>query len=166
MFVEMASRNEFIKLANSFQFRLYMLRKLPTAFFSGVRVKYLSETNCEVSVPFRWFSQNPFRSTYFACLAMAAELSTGALAMANVYKRKPEVSMLVVKMEAEFFKKATTRTTFLCTHGLAFSNTIDVAIQTGESQILEATVDGNNVAGELVARFKFIWSFKAKMSRS
>lgn len=117
MFVEMASRNEFIKLANSFQFRLYMLRKLPTAFFSGVRVKYLSETNCEVSVPFRWFSQNPFRSTYFACLAMAAELSTGALAMANVYKRKPEVSMLVVKMEAEFFKKATTRTTFLCTHG-------------------------------------------------
>jgi hypothetical protein len=26
-------------------------------------------------------SQNPFRSTYFACLSMAAEMSTGALAL-------------------------------------------------------------------------------------
>jgi hypothetical protein len=43
----------------------------------------------------------------FACLAMAAEMSTGVLAMAHVYKRKPAISMLVVKMEAEYFKKAT-----------------------------------------------------------
>src|SRR5690606_41972228 len=102
--------NKFIALANSPKFSFFLLRKLPAAYFSGVRLKGLTEQECQVTVPFKWFSQNPFRSTYFACLAMAAELSTGALAMAYVYKKKPAVSMLIIKMEAEYLKKATDRT--------------------------------------------------------
>ena len=57
----------------------FYFQKLPAAFFSGVRIKEVGETKCRVSVPYKWFTQNPFRSTYFACLAMAAEMSTGAL---------------------------------------------------------------------------------------
>ena len=46
-------------------------------------------------------------SFYLFCLSgMAAEMSTGALALTHLYKRKPAVSMLVVKVEAEYFKKA------------------------------------------------------------
>ncbi len=158
----METANEFIQLANSSRFQFFLLRKLPAAYFSGVRLKTLTQDACEVTVPFKWFSQNPFRSTYFACLAMAAELSTGALAMAHVYRRKPAVSMLVVKMEAEYFKKATGLTKFTCTDGNDFKRAIVTAVEKGQSQILTAYSEGKNPAGELVARFTITWSFKAK----
>ncbi len=160
----MNSNKEFTKLANSPWFRLFMLKNLPSAYFSGVRIRKLSAETCHVSVPFKWFTKNPFRSTYFACLAMAAELSTGALAMANVYKRKPAVSMLVVKMEAVYFKKATGITLFACDDGLAFTDTINKAVSTGEPQKFTATTEGRNEAGDLVARFFIEWSFKTKLS--
>jgi hypothetical protein len=70
-------------------------------------VKEINEEKCIASVPYKWLTQNPFRSTYFASLAMAAEMSTGTIALSNVYKRKPSISMLVTKMEANYFKKAT-----------------------------------------------------------
>src|SRR5678810_908341 len=83
------------QMTSPLKFRMFLLSKLPSAYFSGVRVKSLDENKCEVTVPFKWFSQNPFRSTYFACLSMAAEMSTGALALGHLYKRKPTVSMPV-----------------------------------------------------------------------
>src|SRR5213595_52670 len=84
------------------KFRMFLFSKLPSAFFSGVRVKSIDDNKTVVTVPYKWFSQNPFKSTYFACLAMAAEMSTGSLAMAHVYQRSPAVSMLVVKFEAGY----------------------------------------------------------------
>lgn len=158
----MENHNEFIKLARSFSFNLFMLRKLPSAYFCGVRIKSISDKSCSVTVPFTWFSKNPFRSTYFACLAMAAELSTGALAMANVYKRKPGISMLVVKMEAEYFKKATGITLFTCLDGEVFTNAVTAAVETGEAQVVTAFSEGKNAAGELVAKFRISWSFKSR----
>lgn len=162
----MDQSNEFIKLARSPRFVFFMLRNLPSAYFSGVRIRSISGEACVVSVPFKWFTKNPFRSTYFACLAMAAELSTGALAMAHVYRRKPRVSMLVVKMEAAYFKKATGVTSFLCNDGVAFQEVVNRAVSTGKPQTLTAVSEGVNKAGELVARFVIEWSFKAKPSSS
>src|SRR5689334_1334334 len=106
--VSMADTNAsafFALTRNQVTFRLFLLKKLPAAYFSGLRVKEVSEYACAVTVSFRWFTQNPFRSTYFACLSMAAEMSTGILAMAHVYKRSPKVSMLVVSVEGKFYKK-------------------------------------------------------------
>src|SRR6266496_5136309 len=87
------------------KFRMFLLSKLPNAFFSGVRIKDVNEKTCSTIVPYKWFTKNPFRSTYFACLSMGAEMSTGALCMAHLYKRVPAVSMQVVKVEGEYFKK-------------------------------------------------------------
>ncbi|HVG41559.1 MAG TPA: hypothetical protein VM888_08095, partial [Chitinophagaceae bacterium] len=73
------SNNQFFELIKSpLKFKLFMLQKLPAALFSGLAVKSITEEECTVSVPYKWFTQNPFRSTYFACLSMAAEMSTGA----------------------------------------------------------------------------------------
>lgn len=142
--------------------RMFLLTKLPSAYFSGVRVKRIDETKCEVTVPYKWFSKNPFRSTYFACLSMAAEMSTGALALAHLYKRKPDVSMLVVKTEGEYFKKAVDKTTFVCEAGQEINKMIGEAIATGEARTVRARSIGKNKAGELVAEFFITWSFKAK----
>ena len=144
------------------KFRMFLLTKLPSAYFSGIRVKELNENRCVVTVPFKWFSQNPFRSTYFACLSMAAEMSTGALAMAYLYKRDPAVSMLVVKTEGEYFKKAVGKTTFICEDGLLINQTIEESVATGEGKTVRVKTIGKNNEGEIVAEFFITWSFKAK----
>ena len=151
-------------MTSYWRFRFFLFWKLPAAFFSGVRIRSLDPARCEATVPYKWFSQNPFRSTYFACLAMAAELSTGALSMAHLYKRVPAVSMLVVKMEAEYGKKATGITVFICEEGLALKSAIEAAVQSGTGQQLTVTTTGRNEKGEEIARFRITWSFKAKQA--
>lgn len=157
--------NTFIqRLSNPVLFRIYLLMKLPAAFFSGVRIREIDAQHCVVTVPYKWFSQNPFRSTYFACLAMAAEMSTGSLAMAHAYMRKPAVSMLVVKFEASYFKKATGRTRFECKDGAMLLNAIEKAIATGEAQTCVTTSTGINKEGDKVAECLITWSFKSRQS--
>ena len=156
----------FIKIVkHPFKFRMFLLAKLPSAYFSGVRVKYIDNNKCEVTVPFKWFSQNPFKSIYFACLSMAAEMSTGALAMAHLHKRNPAVSMLVVKNESAYFKKAVNRTTFTCEDGALINQMIEDSIASGESRTVTATSIGKNEQGELVAEFKITWSFKTRTNK-
>jgi len=150
------------KMLHPVKFHFFLFSRLPSAYFSGVRVQYIDEFKCEVTVPFKWFSQNPFRSTYFACLSMAAEMSTGALAMGHVYKRIPPVSMLVIKMEGNFLKKATGKTIFTCNDGARIKQQIEEATATGEARTVVATSTGRNEAGEVVAEFFITWSFKAK----
>ena len=149
-------------LKHPIKFRMFLLSKLPAAYFAGVRVREIDENRCRVTVPYKWFTQNPFRSTYFACLSMAAEMSTGALCMAHLYKIKPPVSMLVLKVESEYFKKATGRTSFICEDGLVIKETIEQAIQTGEAKAIRAKSIGKNNDGAIVAEFYITWSFKVK----
>lgn len=147
------------------KFRLFLFAKLPAAYFAGVRIREIDEKKCRVTVPYKWLSQNPFRSTYFACLSMAAELSTGSLAMAHLYKIDPPVSMLVVKVESEYFKKATGRTSFVCEDGNFFEKAIEETIATGEARIVKAKSVGTNKEGEVVAEFYITWSFKVKSKK-
>ena len=153
----------FIKLMkHPVKFRMFLFSKLPSAYFAGLRIKQADEKHYIVTVPYKWFSKNPFRSTYFASLAMAAEMSTGALALAYLYKRKPSVSMLLVKLEADYFKKAIDKTTFICEDGKMFQKAIEETIASGEARTVKARSRGTNIGGEIVAEFFITWSFKAK----
>lgn len=143
-------------------FRAFLFLKLPAAYLAGVRIKDIDGRRCSVVVPYKWLSQNPFRSTYFACLAMAAEMSTGALAMAHLHKRKPPVSMLITKLSAEYHKKAVGKTVFTCEDGDGLLAAIEKAVATGDGQELTVQSTGRNEAGETVAVFWFTWSFKVK----
>ena len=155
--------DSFFKLVNNpLKFRLFLLSKLPSAYFSGLKITACTPEKCTVSVPFRWFTQNPFRSTYFACLSMAAEMSTGALAMAHIHQRKPAVSMLVTGTEGKFHKKATGKTFFTCSEGIVIKETVNRAATTGEAQSIIVHSKGFNAGGELIAEFWFTWSFKVK----
>lgn len=144
------------------KFRMFLFARLPSAYFAGVRIKDLDGESCTVTIPYKWFSQNPFKSTYFACLGMAAEMSTGALAMAHIHKSKPAVSMLVTALEGSFIKKATDLTTFICEDGELIRQTIADSISAGEGKIIRARSVGKNKAGETVAEFFITWSFKAR----
>ncbi|MCF6408120.1 DUF4442 domain-containing protein [Chitinophaga filiformis] len=146
------------------KFSLFLLWKLPSAWLAGVRLKQLEDGQCTTVVPFRWLSQNPFRSTYFACLAMAAEMSTGLLSMMYIRAAAPKrVSMLVTGMEASFVKKATGKTWFTCHDGAAIQAAIARTAATGEPEVLTVHSIGKSGDGTVIASFAITWSFKGKL---
>jgi len=157
--------NEFFQIArHPVKFRMFLFANIPSAFFSGLTIKQIDEEECMVSVPYRWSSKNPFRSTYFACLSMAAEMSTGALCMAFIYKNQPPVSMLVINLKTDFLKKATGSTIFTCKDGKQIKEAIQNALTTGNAHTIVAKSVGHNQAGEIIAEFQITWSFKIKNS--
>jgi hypothetical protein len=149
-------------IQNNFKFKLYLLKHLPAAFFSGIKLKEISEEKALVTIPFKYMTKNPFRSVYFASQAMAAELATGILALANIYGRIPRVSMLVLEMKANFEKKAVTNLTFECNEGLKIKEAVEKSIETNEGVSVTVRSVGKDKTGEIVSVFHFTWTFKPK----
>ncbi|HEY4652381.1 MAG TPA: DUF4442 domain-containing protein [Pontibacter sp.] len=158
-----SSAEQFRQLvASPAKFRLFMLAKLPMAYMADLRVKALTDDRAAVTIPYKYLNKNPFSSIYFACLAMAAELSTGVLCMMHTYKADPVVSMLVVHMEADFTKKAVGKITFICENGRRIQEAAEHTKLTGEGVTIVATSIGLDEEGDQVAEFRFTWSLKAK----
>ncbi len=150
------------QIMHPLKFRLFLLQRLPSAFFAGLSIVSFNEEKAVVSVRHKWFNQNPFRSMYFAIQSMAAEMSTGLLASAEVYKRNPPVSMLVVGLEAKFYKKAVDLIRFSCQDGGVISAAVERSVETGESVTVRCCSIGTNQKGETVSEFYITWSFKIK----
>lgn len=148
-------------LLHPLKFRLYQWRRLPSLAFWRVRVGKCTPDEAAVTIRYRWRTQNPFRSIYFAALCGAAELSTGLLALIAIEERAA-VSMLVTGVEGEFVKKAKDSATFVCKAGPQIREIVQKAIDTGEGQTVKVETEGRNEAGELVCRFYFTWSFKVR----
>lgn len=140
----------------------FLFFKLPSAFWSGVRVKVIEDTTCVATVKHRWFNQNPFNSMYFAVQAMAAELTTGALVMKQIKDSGKSISMLVANNKCSFTKKATGRITFTCTDGNLITEAIKNTIATGEGQTFWMKSVGTDEKGDQVSIMEFEWTIRIK----
>jgi hypothetical protein len=147
---------------NPLGIRAMLWAKLPLAAFAGLRVKRLDETGAEVTLPSGWKTQNPFRSTYFAAQAMAAEMSTGATALYLIERSAARVSLLVTGLSARFTRKATQLVTFTFSDGAAMGAAIERALATGEGVSFVARSVGRQKDGTAVAEFEIEWSFKRR----
>ena len=140
----------------------FLALKLPSAYFSGIRVKGMSDNEAMASVRHQWINQNPFKSLYWATQGMAAELVTGLLVMKKIKDSGKKLSMLVVHQEGSFFKKATGLITFSCDQGKRVDQAIAEALSTGEGQTFKLSAEGFNENYESVSKFEFTWSIKLK----
>ena len=140
----------------------FLALKLPSAYLSGILLTKISDSQASASVKHRWINQNPFRSLYWATQGMAAELATGILVMKKIDDSGQKISMLVVKQEGEFFKKATGRIVFNCDQGQIIDQTLKDAIATGEGQLMVLKSAGYDEENEMVSEFGFTWSIKCK----
>src|SRR5690606_24535461 len=93
-------------------FRLMLWRLLPLAAFACLKLLSNNEKQCSIGLSYGYFTNNPFKSIYFAAQAMVAEMSTGLPALFWIRNRKVKVSMLVTGLEARFLKKAVGRIQF------------------------------------------------------
>ncbi len=155
--------NKIEKMAASpFRMKLFMMKQLPMAFLAGLKVTRMDMKGASVSVPYKCLNKNPFRSVYFAVLSMAAELSSGIIALAALHDVKVPVSMLVLKMKAEFLKKAKTKIVFHCEDAEKIKQSIAKSIETGQGETIEVISSGIDTSGDKVAEFIFEWTFKPK----
>ena len=144
---------------------IFMFFKLPSAFFTGVRLRKITDKIAVVKVTHRWVNQNPFNSLYYGVQAMAAELSTGALVMKKIQECGKPVSMLVTKQSATFTKKGRGRIAFVCEDGEAIDQKLQATLQTGEGQVIVLTAIATDAQGDIVSTFEFEWSIKLKKTK-
>jgi hypothetical protein len=140
----------------------YLFFKLPSAYWSGVRVKSIDTEKCLVSVKLNWFNKNPFKSIFWAVQGMAAELSTGMLVTKQINERKINVSMLVISNSSNFYKKAVGRINFYCEQGSEVKNIFDKLDKKNPTNKIILHSKGIDEAGDIVSEFKFEWSLKKK----
>lgn len=148
---------------NYFQQKLFFLLKLPMAFLAGLRIRKLFKEECTVSVKYNYLTKNPFKSMYFACQAMAAELSTGMLCFEAT--KVHNVALLVVGMEANYTKKAIGKIDFTCSEGAHIQATVQKALASGKGETIKVKSVGVDQTGDTVAEFYFTWSFKKSRAK-
>ena len=145
-----------------FQINLFSFLKLPSAWWCGVRLKYIDAQKTIVTVKHRWFNQNPFNSMFWAVQGMAAEFSTGIMVSTAIKRSGKKISMLVQNNNANFSKKATGRITFSCEDGHLIAQAISKTMETGEGQTFWMKSVGVNTDGVVVSTFNFEWTVKLK----
>lgn len=144
------------------KFNTFTFFKLPSAWWCGVRLRYMDKNKAIVTVRHRWFNQNPFKSMFWAVQGMAAELSTGAMVITQIRESGHRISMLVASNKANFSKKATGKITFTCEDGHLIGEALLKTIETGEGQTFWMKSTGVNEDGVVVSTFSFEWTVRLK----
>lgn len=150
------------KLVLSPFFKAGMLKVLPMGTVAGLKIIELDKNQCKVTVPYKYINKNPFNTTYWAVLGMAAEMASGALVQMYTHQLSPSVSMFVTACDGKFIKRAVGVTTFICNDGKLIADTIQRAIDTKEPQTIQSNVKGYDRDGVLLVDFNFEWSLKAR----
>jgi len=144
------------------KFNLFLFFKLPSAWWSGVRLNSLSKTSAVVGVTHKWFNQNPFNSMFWAVQGMAAELSTGSMVIDQINESGAAISMLVANNKATFSKKARGKIIFTSDDGDKIAVALAKTIETGEGQTFWMCSKGVNEDGVVVSTFDFEWTIKKR----
>ena len=147
---------------NSLKYTFFLFFQLPSAFFCGVRLKYLDSLKSIVLINHSWFNKNPFKSIFWAAQGMAAELTTGSLIKNVIKESGVNVSYLVVENKSSFYKKATGKIIFECNQGKELQDLFNSFDQHNNKAIIELKsigIDSNNIK---VSEFSFTWSLKVR----
>ena len=154
------------KWKNPFLFSLYFLFNVPMGWFSGMKIKEISEKECITFLPFKWYyrwqNKNPYKSMYFAVQSMGAELSTASLATLATKGYNKSIALIVTEMSSKYFKKATGDLTFKCNDGEKIFDAVNKAVKTKKGVVAKVKTIGKMKDGTVVSEFYFTWSFKVR----
>ena len=147
---------------NQLKYTFFLFFQLPSAFFCGVRLKYLDSFKSIVSINHSWFNKNPFKSIFWAAQGMAAELTTGSLIKNAIKVSGVNVSYLVVDNKSSFYKKATGKIIFECIQGKELQDLFNSFDKDNNKAIIELKSIGTDSNNIKVSEFSFTWSLKVR----
>jgi hypothetical protein len=147
---------------NQLKYTFFLFFQLPSAFFCGVRLKYLDSFKSIVSINHSWFNKNPFKSIFWAAQGMAAELTTGSLIKNAIKESGVNVSYLVIENKSSFYKKATGKIIFECNQGKELQDLFNSFDKDNNKAIIELKSIGTDSNNIKVSEFSFTWSLKVR----
>ena len=147
---------------NQLKYTFFLFFQLPSAFFCGVRLKYLDSFKSIVSINHSWFNKNPFKSIFWAAQGMVAELTTGSLIKNAIKESGVNVSYLVVENKSSFYKKATGKIIFECNQGKELQDLFNSFDKDNNKAIIELKSIGTDSNNIKVSEFSFTWSLKVR----
>jgi len=149
-------------MTNSLLFKGAMAFQVPMAGLSGMKIPVLNEEECHVTVPYKHLNKNPFGSTYWAVLGMAAEMASGAILVMLCRGVQPTVSTFVTGTTAKFMKQAKGVTTFICKDGLKTKAAVEGAIESKKPINFTTKVIGYDKDGVELCEFTFDLGLKQR----
>jgi len=144
------------------RYNLFLLKKLPSAYFCGARIKSIDSNQCEIKIALNWFNKNPYKSMFWAAQGMAAELTTALMITDKIKKSGYDVSMLLISNNANYYKKATGLIVFNCNEGAEIDEMMNKLISSNTSQTITLSSTGINQNNITVSKFIFEWSLKIR----
>jgi len=144
------------------KYNLFLLKKLPSAYFCGARIKSIDSNQCEIKIALNWFNKNPYKSMFWAAQGMAAELTTALMITDKIKKSGYDVSMLLISNNANYYKKATGLIVFNCNEGDEIDEMMNKLISTNTPQTITLSSIGINQNNVTVSKFVFEWSLKIR----
>lgn len=160
--MEIKNKEAYRKMVLSPLFKMGMVKELPMGTIAGLKITELDDEQCKVTVPYKYINKNPFNTTYWAVLGMAAEMASGAMVQMYTHKTTPSVSMFVTGCNGKFIKRALGVTTFVCNDGKLIEAAVKRAVETNTPQTITSDSKGYNKENVLIAEFSFEWSLKAR----
>ncbi|HJN54140.1 MAG TPA: DUF4442 domain-containing protein [Flavobacteriaceae bacterium] len=144
------------------RYNLFLLKKLPSAYFCGARIKSIDSNQCEIKIALNWFNKNPYKSMFWAAQGMAAELTTALMITDKIKKSGYDVSMLLISNNANYYKKATGLIVFNCNEGAEIDEMMNKLISSNTPQTITLSSTGINQNNVTVSKFIFEWSLKIR----
>ncbi len=141
---------------------IFLLTKLPAAYFCGARIKSINSNECNVKITLNWFNKNPYRSMFWAAQGMAAELTTALMLTDKINKSGYDISMLLISSKSNYYKKATGTIVFNCSEGNNMDEMMNKLISSNTPQTITLSSRGVNQNKVKVSEFVFEWSLKIR----
>ena len=144
------------------KYHIFLLTKLPAAYFCGARLKSINSNECNVKITLNWFNKNPYRSMFWAAQGMAAELTTALMLTDKINKSGYDISMLLISSKSNYYKKATGTIVFNCSEGNNMDEMMNKLISSNIPQTIILSSRGVNQNKVKVSEFIFEWSLKIR----
>lgn len=155
-----------VRLLKPWNFRLYLLSRLPLATCAGLRLVRLDQQECVVSLPGGWRTQNPFGSTYFAAQAMAAEMSTGAPALLLAQGARQSVALILVELRAAFSRRIVGPSRYACPDIAGLKDAVERACAQDQPVLFTARSTARDRDDAICSVFEVTWSFKRRDTKA
>ena len=151
-------------LRSTWEIRSFGLTKVPLILYCMPTVIRLDDAVCAVRIPLNWRTRNHYRSMYFGCLAVGADVAGGFLAMHHTRKSPRPVGLLFKDFKADFLKRPEADVVFRSEDGPAMAALVQEALDTGKrvNGVTHVTATTPSLLGdEPVAKFALTVSLKA-----
>lgn len=153
------------KYRDTAMIRMFGLLKVPMLFWLRPTVVELSDSRCEVKIPYCRRTKNHLNSMYFGVLAAGADCAGGLAAMKIIESSGVKVSLAFKEFEAKFLKRAEGDTHFICEQGEEISEFVEKVMQSDERHHMPVKIVATcpeKLGDEVVAEFSLMLSLKKK----